>query len=329
MIAVLGDSYASGEGAPDVPGKHSLGGDLFAGECAHLPWNPPKCFTETWWSPDRWFTDRKAVFPQQDDAGWQSAARRCHRSSKAPGPQAAMRLADRFPDVRIEVLDFACGGAEIGPGLLQGWAGPEPAFGDAALPSQLAALRGYVAGTNRRIDATVVNIGGNDGEFASLVAECLNLFNPFDDCTNNATLTRIREELTPDDDSPQFPDEDAPMSERYEAMNNAIEAPGNAAARPDELYLTALPNPTHDARPAAKATRRTTATGRRRRTRSTRTRRAPSRSRSRASSPVSTARCSGPPPATAGSSCPRCSTPGATTGSARAARRSCAPTRRR
>src|SRR4051812_30342425 len=162
VIAVLGDSYASGEGSPDEPGNLGAG-------CGNAG-----CRTEKWWSPDSWFPDRKAVFPQQDDLGWQQATKRCHRSSKAPGPHAAMLLAEKFRDVRIEVLDFACGGAEIGAGVVRGAPGAEPpSFSAPDLPSQLSALREYAATTHREIDATVVNIGGNDGRFGQLVTECL------------------------------------------------------------------------------------------------------------------------------------------------------------
>ena len=273
VIAVLGDSYASGEGSPDVHGRHSSGGDLFpeAGiECAPIPGLPPTCFAERWWSPDSWFAGRDAVFPQQDDTGWQDAAKRCHRSSKAPGPQAAMLIADRFPDVRVEVLDFACGGSTIGDtcgiggvssstfacavgdtkpgGVVQPWQGPEPPSGSPAdLPPQITALRDYANQTNRDIDAIVANIGGNDAEFDDLVIECLNILVPFDNCTDNATLARIRTKLTPDATGPAFPSPDTPLSERYRAMDAALAASGRA--RPDELYLTALPNAAHDAPP--------------------------------------------------------------------------------
>jgi hypothetical protein len=249
VIAVLGDSYASGEGSPDVHGNHSWLGDLFAPECLQIPFTPAPCYPEKWWAPDAWYEGREAFFPQQDDEGWQDDARRCHRSSKAPGPHAAMLLAERFRDVRIEVLDFACGGSEIGPGMLEGWAGPEPPFGAPNLGSQIHAVRDYAAATGRHIDATVVNIGGNDGEFAELVKECLNIVSLTDDCSNNQTLNRIRF-LSDDKLAPPYPHVNAAMSERYARMNTVIEQSSNAAGRPDELYLTALPNPAHDAPPA-------------------------------------------------------------------------------
>jgi hypothetical protein len=220
-----------------------------AAECVQIPFTPPPCFTETWWSPDSWFDDRDAIFPQQDDTGWQADARRCHRSSKGPGAHAGMLIADRFPDVRVEILDFACGGSQIGPGILNGWSGPEPPSLLAPnLPSQLTALRNYARDTNRDVDAMVVNIGGNDGRFADLVVECLNLLNAFDDCADNDLLAHIETRLIPDGANPTMPDPLTPMSERYRRMNAAMVAMSHG--RPDEVYLTALPNPSHDVLPA-------------------------------------------------------------------------------
>ncbi len=276
VIAVLGDSYASGEGSPDVHGKHSAGGDFLAAECIQIPFTPPPCFGEKWWAPDSWFQDRDAVFPQQDDAGWQASAKRCHRSSKAPGPHAAMLIADRFPDVRVEVLDFACGGSTIGPacgivpglnpvgatciaadgdsgGLLLPWPGPERNLPtDPDIPPQIEDLSDYAGNTGRggRIDAIVVNIGGNDAEFDDIVADCLSIVNPLDgDCRDNPSLRRIRDRLTPDANQPPFGNVEAPLSVRYREMDARMKASANADGRPDELYLTALPNPTHDAPP--------------------------------------------------------------------------------
>lgn len=245
VVAVLGDSFASGEGSPDVHGKHSLGGDLVAAECIQLPFTPPPCFAETWWSPDSWFTGRDAIFPQQDDAGWQDAARRCHRSTKAPGPHAAMLIADRFPQVRVEVLDFACGGSQIGPGLLQGWPGPEPPLLAPNLPSQVAALEAYVRGTSRNIDAIVVNIGGNDGRFADLIIHCV--LNGLNDCADDQLLIDVGT-LTQDPAPPIVPDVAGRLIQRYAAADVALRN-SLVEGRPDEVYLTAVPNAVHDAPP--------------------------------------------------------------------------------
>ena len=84
-----------------------------------------------------------------------------------------MAIATRFPDIKITVLDFACGGAKIVKGLLYGWTGPEPPLIGPDLPSQLEALEEYTVRTSRKIDAIVMNIGGNDARFADIWGMCL------------------------------------------------------------------------------------------------------------------------------------------------------------
>ena len=256
VIAVLGDSYASGEGAPDIHGHYSLGGDIVAPECAPgSPYGP--CFSATWWSPDSWFSHRLAVFPQQDDPGWQDDARRCHRSSKGPGAHAAMLIAASFPDVKITVLDFACGGSQITDGLLFGWPGPEPALGAPNLPSQVDALEAYASSTHRHIDAIVMNIGGNDALFADIIIDCVISSWPTD-CANDPLFLKVGA-LLKDDTTPAFPDPNATLRARYSVLDavfrnaagDSAGIHGLVAGRPDEVYLTGPPNASHAAPPPA------------------------------------------------------------------------------
>jgi hypothetical protein len=257
VIAVLGDSYASGEGAPDKHGNHSAFGDLVAIECFPNVFDleSPTCFSEKWWSPDSWFSNRRASFPQGDDPGWQNAARRCHRSSKGPAAHAAMVIAGRFPDVKITVLDFACGGSKITEGLLFGWSGPEPDIGAPNLPSQVAALEAYVKDRGGRVDAIVMNIGGNDARFADIIIECILFELP--DCTDNQLLKDVGE-LLKDHTTPAFPDPKAPLRARYSVVdavfrnaNGRAGVPALVRARPYEVYLTGPPNASRDALPSA------------------------------------------------------------------------------
>ena len=101
-----------------------------------------------------------------------------------------MAIATRFPDIKITVLDFACGGAKIVKGLLYGWTGPEPPLIGPDLPSQLEALEEYTVRTSRKIDAIVMNIGGNDARFADIVGACV--FWPFD-CSDDSLLKEVGE----------------------------------------------------------------------------------------------------------------------------------------
>lgn len=260
VIAVLGDSYAAGEGAPDVHGSHSLAGNVDSSpECLALCRSLEcisrggGCFPEKWWSPN-WFPNRRAVFPQGDDPGWQADARRCHRSTHGPAAHAAMILASRFPDVKVSVLDFACSGSKIISGLLAGWSGMEPPPFAPNLPSQFQALNDYATRTSRagKIDALVMNIGGNDAHFANIVFDCILV--PLADCRNggaNSIVSKITAQTV--DGLSSYNSEFAKLSTRYDMVDRAIRNTslptgivGLSSGRPKEVYLTDLPNPSHD-----------------------------------------------------------------------------------
>jgi hypothetical protein len=89
FIAVLGDSYASGEGNP-----HSW----------IQPWYQSIAHPAIWWD------------------------NRCHRSLAASPVQAAMRLAHTNKKASITFLSFACSGAEIRQGILGKFSGRETVF---------------------------------------------------------------------------------------------------------------------------------------------------------------------------------------------------------
>src|SRR4051812_28972137 len=154
VIAILGDSYAAGEGSPDTFGRHSLVGKLSGPLAADCLISPPAgrkpCHKETWWAEDT-----PVVYPQGDDPGWARETQRCHRSSRATGPRAAARIQDRFPQVKVVVLDFACTGGEIKTGLLEGYSGQELRDGPLLKP-QVKALNDYVSGTSRNVDAILM-----------------------------------------------------------------------------------------------------------------------------------------------------------------------------
>lgn len=149
-------------------------------------------------------------------------------------------------------LDLTCIAPGDSGGPLLGWPGSEPPFGAADLPPQIDQLRAYADSTSRHVHAMVINIGGNDAEFDDIVIDCLGLLNPADtDCRDNLTLRRVRERISPDAGQPAHPNVEAPLSERYRALNTAIV--DSVDGQPDEVYLTALPNPTHDAPPVDNA----------------------------------------------------------------------------
>lgn len=168
VVVVLGDSSASGEGAPDKPAGQ------FEGPSANADW--------------------------VDD--------RCHRSKYAGGAQAARILEEADPHTSVTFLSFACSGAtlntmlyagslpndpyvitnyaERGTGITGPYVGIEPPVDQSGnyepkLPGQTEQMymalsdNGYR--TPRKVDALIVAGGINDARFSSLAAVCL--FNPF------------------------------------------------------------------------------------------------------------------------------------------------------
>ena len=138
VVASVGDSFASGEGNPLVPGQHDDDGQV-TGE------------------PEQW----NASDPD---------AQQCHRSPLAHGGRAAEILQSRFPQFRIRFVHVACSGAQIGQGLVSSYRGVEPEAGNPLQPqvTQLNQLLGQT-----RIDALVVNIGVNDIGFGEIVKWCI------------------------------------------------------------------------------------------------------------------------------------------------------------
>ncbi len=95
LIVSFGDSFASGEGVPDV----EPGGALVP-ESAD-PYDSTPRRPANWWD------------------------QRCHRSLNAGPAQAAMELARRNRDAQIIFVSFACSGAEIFEGVLGPYDGRE------------------------------------------------------------------------------------------------------------------------------------------------------------------------------------------------------------
>ncbi|MCX7894053.1 MAG: hypothetical protein N2544_17010 [Burkholderiales bacterium] len=111
LLVSIGDSFASGEGVPDVD---------------RLPASES-------WLVDRWGN------PLAQPARWWD--QRCHRSLNAAPAQAAMELARRNPHAQVFFVSFACSGAEIGEGVLGPYAGRE------TFAQMAAQLRRYSANT--------------------------------------------------------------------------------------------------------------------------------------------------------------------------------------
>jgi len=144
LIVSMGDSLASGEGNPDVPGQYKVDTSFLTGEADHA-------------------TAIKAV-------KWQD--QRCHRSAKSGPALAAKGFENRYASVTF--LSFACSGATIQNLVSQRYRGIEP-IGTSTVPAQVDAVRALVGPGSRSarpIDALLVSAGVNNLYFSSIVKRC-------------------------------------------------------------------------------------------------------------------------------------------------------------
>ncbi len=163
VIAVLGDSMASGEGVPDEPGIYHFSGgedlstytDVLSGD---LPVTTVKAAT--------WLDDS------------------CHRSLRSGAALAVLKFEEEHPHLSVTFLDFACSGAEIDDftGFPTGGGGgggpddpPTHPFKVGGKGTQLEALTRAVSasdGTVRPVDHLIMSVGINNLGFGNLADIC-------------------------------------------------------------------------------------------------------------------------------------------------------------
>lgn len=198
LIVGVGDSFASGEGNPDVPVRFSRERAADYGDPAKEP--------QLGGYPARtgdWSTIGDAAFIKTNPR-WLDQA--CHRSLYSHQLRVALQLAVEQPQRAVTFVSFACSGAEIVRGLFLRYRGhewvPTPPdlsqisavaqeqCGDRRAPSydlpeayhmqgRVPDLQGGLvlrkcdAEQARKIDLLLVSIGGNDIGFSRLVANAV------------------------------------------------------------------------------------------------------------------------------------------------------------
>jgi len=151
LIVGLGDSYASGEGNPDIPAQFTKG---------RVDW-------------DVIYTHRIQKAPQKDkDArvGWLD--RRCRRSMYSYQFKTALQLALEEPKKAVTYVSYACSGATT-DNIINKKQSPNEGFKLFKTSPQIKALRKVLENKNnkqREIDYLLLSTGGNDIEFAKFVA---------------------------------------------------------------------------------------------------------------------------------------------------------------
>lgn len=160
LIVSLGDSYASGQGVPDIP----------------IGQQPGYWVQSAITRAEGCFMDQSGILPGIVDpldgsrdsgarclalstpgnplvATWQDAG--CYRSAHAGPAQAAILLERGDPRTSVTLLHLACSGDRI----------PD-------LPSQIEAANRMIG--DREVDAVVISIGGNDARFSDIIRMCMN-----------------------------------------------------------------------------------------------------------------------------------------------------------
>lgn len=213
----LGDSYASGEGAPVAAGR--FGRPFFNIE-----------------QPTDWGrADTVAGITVEE-------RRACHRSEKAGAPVANERLKAAFPDVAISFGHYACSGAEavhVMEGSDPPYDGPDlnnhvPQPGQADRAADFASRQGGY-------DAVYLSIGGNDVGFGDVIVACLVNNEPGKECSDQP----ITRDADPSTGRPAVTVDDAiaDLASTYEDLDAYLKST-NRAARPGKIFISKYPDPT-------------------------------------------------------------------------------------
>lgn len=195
FIVGIGDSFASGEGNPDVPVRFSRTRSVVYQEKSKKQF--PKKAYPTRVGKWRELADRNFM---KYKARWQGQS--CHRSLYSHQMRASLQLALKNPKRAVTFAGFACAGAQITHGLFLRFKGNEwsetppklsqiSAVAEAQCGGRKAENKQYARAFGvdgkleilhdlpvkrcarknaRRIDLLMVSIGGNDVNFSSLVA---------------------------------------------------------------------------------------------------------------------------------------------------------------
>jgi hypothetical protein len=198
FIVGMGDSYASGEGNPDVPVRFSPERTTDYGIGAKsTPLTGYPARIGDW----KAIGDRRFI---EENARWQDQA--CHRSLYSHQLRAALQIAVEDPHRAVTFAGFACSGAETTFGLFLDYTGNEWVPYPPDLPQISAAAEAQCGGKGarnydlpeayhisgkipelkgglvlkkcdaqqaRKIDLLLLSIGGNDVGFSRLVANAV------------------------------------------------------------------------------------------------------------------------------------------------------------
>lgn len=158
LIVSVGDSMASGEGAPDTEGAYAFPSNPVSGGVAYLKKILTGKFTIKELAPVHW----------QD--------KRCHRSARSGHALTAEALERADPHSSVTYVALACSGATIANLDKRRYAGQQPETFARPFPPQLDALATLTGvgtpGRSRHPAVVLMSIGINDLGFSSIVRKC-------------------------------------------------------------------------------------------------------------------------------------------------------------
>ncbi len=259
FIVGMGDSFASGEGNPDVPVRFSRNRDMKyrgVGAKGDLTGYPARI--GSW----REIGDKAFI---KSNATWLDQA--CHRSLYSHQMRTALQLAVENPHRAVTYAGFACSGAEVTWGLFLRYKGHEWVPNPPAL-SQISAAAVAQCGSNkarphdlpeayhikgrveplknlvlhkcarndaRKIDLLLLSIGGNDIGFARMLANAI--------LADKTYLKSLGGWMGHVHGQSAATAALATLDERYKALNRALHNILHIPWREsDRIILTAYPN---------------------------------------------------------------------------------------
>ena len=262
FVVGIGDSFASGEGNPDVPVRFSRTRSVVYQEKSkkHFPKKNYPTRVGKW----RELADRNFM---KYKARWQGQS--CHRSLYSHQMRASLQLALENPKRAVTFAGFACAGAQITHGLFLRFKGNEwsetppklsqiSAVAEAQCGSRRAENKQYARAFGvdgklevlhdlpvkrcarkdaRRIDLLMVSIGGNDVNFSSLVANVV--------VNDTIQLKTVGGWMGAILNHNQAQERIKELKLRYKALRRAIHNVLLISwGQPDRVLLTAYPNMT-------------------------------------------------------------------------------------
>lgn len=232
LVVGLGDSYAVGEGNPDIPAK----------------------FTQGLSDVDFLYGMRVRRYPQKDKgnrAVWMDE--RCHRSMYSYQFKTALRMALEDPHNAVTFVSFPCTGG-VTPNIIDKWQKPKEmdrtrAHGEGfkKIEPQLQALKTALGSNPRKIDYLLLSTGGNDANFAKFVAYVITppwagLFKKYVKTPNDETGDKIKALLLGKDENRgnYFKLQDALFTGKYSVKIRGCENTDNKKC--PRIILTSYPD---------------------------------------------------------------------------------------